>query len=172
MDAMRATYGITIQPVNSEEFWETSDALRPVAPAIKRPPGRPRKRRTTDPVSESQLTGNKVKKAFEVTCSKCEKKGHYYKTCKGSPRDPNWQPKKKKARNAKGDNQAIVIPKSGAAPSAVIDPIAKARKHKKKIPRNVTPVTLQQAGVEIPVSQSAPTNEVIVVINITLWLKF
>ncbi|XLS67963.1 hypothetical protein HN51_018986, partial [Arachis hypogaea] len=59
-----------------------------------------------------------------------------------------------------GDNQANVAPKSGVAPSAVLDPVAKAKKHKKKLPRNVTPATLPQIGEEIPVSQFALTNEI------------
>ncbi|MED6190022.1 hypothetical protein PIB30_101689 [Stylosanthes scabra] len=46
MDAMRRTYDIGIKPVNSEEYWEPCDLIRPIAPKIFKPPGRPRKTRT------------------------------------------------------------------------------------------------------------------------------
>nr|XP_029144759.1 uncharacterized protein LOC112710546 [Arachis hypogaea] len=92
MDAVRATYGDSIKPVNSEEFWEETNRLRPEAPIIRRPPGRPTKKRAVDVVAESQMQqqGHKVRKSFQVTCSKCGQKGHYHMTCKGAPANPNW----------------------------------------------------------------------------------
>ncbi|RYR49334.1 hypothetical protein Ahy_A07g035799 [Arachis hypogaea] len=62
----------------------------------------------------------------------------------------------------KGGHQDNVAPKSGAAPSVALDHVAKTRKHKKKLPKNVTPATLPQTGEEIPVLQSAPTNEILI----------
>ncbi|MED6191076.1 hypothetical protein PIB30_112557, partial [Stylosanthes scabra] len=46
MDAIRATYDIHVNPVNSEEFWYPTAGEKPTAPRIIRPPGRPRKKRT------------------------------------------------------------------------------------------------------------------------------
>ncbi|KAL4380901.1 hypothetical protein AHAS_Ahas04G0079800 [Arachis hypogaea] len=45
MDAFRATYGHSISPVNSEEYWEKSGEISSIPPKIKRPIGRPVKRR-------------------------------------------------------------------------------------------------------------------------------
>ncbi|RYQ79318.1 hypothetical protein Ahy_Scaffold6g108045 [Arachis hypogaea] len=41
MDAFRATYGHSISPVNSEEYWEKSGEISSIPPKIKRPIGRP-----------------------------------------------------------------------------------------------------------------------------------
>ncbi|XP_057734851.1 uncharacterized protein LOC130950367 [Arachis stenosperma] len=50
------------------------------------------------PVPSEEFWGDKLKRSFQVTCSKCNEKGHNYKTCKGAPSNPNWKPKKKKAK--------------------------------------------------------------------------
>ncbi|XP_072055380.1 uncharacterized protein [Arachis hypogaea] len=86
MDAFRATYGHSISPVNSEEYWEKSGEISSIPPKIKRPIGRPVKRRRRDPV-EDGAEGNKAKKTFRVTCGKCGETGHNAKTCKGAPKD-------------------------------------------------------------------------------------
>ncbi|XP_025692404.1 uncharacterized protein [Arachis hypogaea] len=86
MDAFRATYGHSISPVNSEEYWENSGEISSIPPKIKRPIGRPVKRRRRDPV-EDRAEGNKAKKTFRVTCGKCGETGHNAKTCKGASKD-------------------------------------------------------------------------------------
>ncbi|RYR73308.1 hypothetical protein Ahy_A02g007663 [Arachis hypogaea] len=101
MDSIRATYAHTMKPVNSEEYWEPTDAPRPLPPPIKRPAHRPKVKRRIDPV-ETEINPNKAKKIFEVTCNKCGQKGHYYKTCTNPAMDPNWKPMTKKERRANG----------------------------------------------------------------------
>ncbi|XP_015960340.1 branchpoint-bridging protein-like [Arachis duranensis] len=97
-----------IKPVNSEEYWTPCDAPRTEPPNIKRPAHRPKMKRNVDPV-EPEMHATKVKKTIEVTCSKCGQLGHYYKTCKNDPKDPNWQPLTKKERRAgKGKGLQIV----------------------------------------------------------------
>ncbi|XP_020960828.1 uncharacterized protein LOC107614626 [Arachis ipaensis] len=85
MDAFRATYGHSISPVNSEEYWEKSGEISSIPPKIKRPIGRPVKRRRPDPVEDGP-EGTKAKKTFRVTCGKCGDTGHNAKTCKGAPK--------------------------------------------------------------------------------------
>ncbi|XP_057730270.1 uncharacterized protein LOC130945577 [Arachis stenosperma] len=52
MDAFRATYGHSISPVNSEEYWEKSGKISSIPPKIKRPIGHPVKRRRLNPVED------------------------------------------------------------------------------------------------------------------------
>ncbi|KAL4392563.1 hypothetical protein AHAS_Ahas03G0357600 [Arachis hypogaea] len=60
MDATRAAYAHTMKPVNSEEYWEPTDAPRPLPPPIKRPAHRPKVKRRIDPV-ETEMNPNKAK---------------------------------------------------------------------------------------------------------------
>nr|XP_025611893.1 uncharacterized protein LOC112705273 [Arachis hypogaea] len=46
MDAVRKTYDLCVNLVNSEEFWEKTDHPKPQPPRIVTPAGRPKKRRT------------------------------------------------------------------------------------------------------------------------------
>ncbi|RYR59261.1 hypothetical protein Ahy_A05g025111 [Arachis hypogaea] len=61
--------------------------MNPIPPKLKRPIGRPVKRRRKDPyeLEASRTNVTKVKKIFKVTCCKCEETDHNYKTCKGAP---------------------------------------------------------------------------------------
>ncbi|KAL4299827.1 hypothetical protein AHAS_Ahas17G0139800 [Arachis hypogaea] len=96
MDAIRKTYDICINPVPSEEFWEPTDQLKADPPKIVRPVGRPVKRRKESATPPAPSDGSKVRRTFQVTCSKCGEAGHYFKTCKGVPKNPNWQPKRRR----------------------------------------------------------------------------
>ncbi|XP_072074904.1 uncharacterized protein [Arachis hypogaea] len=82
-----ATYQHCIQPVNSKEYWEKTNYLKPIPPKLKRPVGRPikRRRKESSETEVSRTDGNKVKKTFRVTCSKCGELCHNYMTCKGPP---------------------------------------------------------------------------------------
>ncbi|MED6184006.1 hypothetical protein PIB30_043190 [Stylosanthes scabra] len=63
MDAVRATYDIHINLVNSEDFWYPTNGPIPIAPRIVRPPGRPRKKRTKAARPPPQpVNGDKPKK--------------------------------------------------------------------------------------------------------------
>ncbi|RYR11302.1 hypothetical protein Ahy_B05g079767 [Arachis hypogaea] len=80
----RATYQPCIQPVNLEEYWDKIEVIHPIPPKLKRPVGRPVKRRRKEP-SENETRDSKMKKTFWVTCSKCRENGNNQKTCKGLP---------------------------------------------------------------------------------------
>ncbi|RYR16037.1 hypothetical protein Ahy_B04g073032 [Arachis hypogaea] len=82
MEAIRKTYDICINPNDP--------------PRIVRPTGRLTKRRKEAIQPRAPTNGHKVRMTFQVTCSKCEEKGDYFKTCKEAPKNPNWQPKRKK----------------------------------------------------------------------------
>ncbi|RYR15462.1 hypothetical protein Ahy_B04g072201 [Arachis hypogaea] len=75
-----ATYQHCIQP-------KKTNYLKPILPKLKRPVGRPvkRRRKESSETEVSRTDGNKVKRTFRVTCSKCGEVGHNYKTCKGPP---------------------------------------------------------------------------------------
>ncbi|XP_025685839.2 uncharacterized protein [Arachis hypogaea] len=94
MDAFRATYEHVMKPVNSEEYWVKTGLLSPDPPIIRRPAGRPtKKKRKADPVEDAR-DGTKGRRTFKVTCQKCGESGHNAKTCKGPPR-PKPPPKNK-----------------------------------------------------------------------------
>ncbi|MED6149532.1 hypothetical protein PIB30_063461 [Stylosanthes scabra] len=68
--------------------YQAAHCCEGIAPApIVRPVGRPRGKRIKNHVD--MIIGNKVKKTCQVICSKCGEKSHYYKTCKGAPKNPN-----------------------------------------------------------------------------------
>ncbi|XP_016191556.1 uncharacterized protein LOC107632386 [Arachis ipaensis] len=99
MDAFRATYAHSISPVNSEEYWDKSGVVSSIPPKIKRPIGRPVKRRRPDAVEDGP-DGTKAKKTFRVTCSKCGDIGHNSKTCKGAPQQGSSSKAKGKKKQA------------------------------------------------------------------------
>ncbi|RYR03257.1 hypothetical protein Ahy_B06g082115 [Arachis hypogaea] len=107
MDVIRATYGDSIKPVNSEELWKETNRLHLEAPNIKRS--------LKDQLRKEVLIGSdkrishKVKEVFQVTCSKCRQKGHYYRTCKGTPVNPNWQPKRKKPKQQPSGESTLTL---------------------------------------------------------------
>ncbi|MED6159205.1 hypothetical protein PIB30_040142 [Stylosanthes scabra] len=161
MDAIRATYDIHVNPVTSEEFWHPTEGPKPTAPRIVRPLGRPRKKRTEAACPPPQpVNGDKVRRTFQVTCSKCGEKGHYYKKCKGAPQSRDWQPKRKKPRmqkaNANAGNTATSARPNAPKPT-IEDVIVRARKQNKKMPKRAhVPATQAE---EILVSQSAPPTD-------------
>ncbi|XP_057756321.1 formin-like protein 5 [Arachis stenosperma] len=61
--------------------------------------------------------GEKLKRSFKVTCSKCGATGHNYKTCKGTPSDLNWKPKTKKAKKGSTSQALTILPLSQSAPT-------------------------------------------------------
>ncbi|MED6133868.1 hypothetical protein PIB30_032331 [Stylosanthes scabra] len=125
------------------------------------------------------MNPNKVRKTFEVTCSKCGEKGHYYRTCKNNPQDPNSKPMTKKERRATNGGAAATASSSqqnntqnqvelhvsndaGNVNNTTLDPIVKAKKNKKKMPKpgvRVKPPKEKPQSDEIPISQSAPNAE-------------
>ncbi|RYQ94357.1 hypothetical protein Ahy_B08g089263 [Arachis hypogaea] len=113
--AARATYQPCIQPVNSEEYWDKIEVINPIPPKLKRPIGRPVKRRKKEP-SENETSGSKVKKTFRVTCSKCGETGHNQKTCKG-PAAPN-----RRSTKLRRTNSGATIPHSARAKQPIVRP--------------------------------------------------
>ncbi|XP_020972487.1 uncharacterized protein LOC110269163 [Arachis ipaensis] len=117
MESIHKTYAHCIKSVPSEEFWVTTDQLRPAPPPIKRPIGRPKVHNRNKDPAEAHIQGDKLKRSFQVTCSKCNEKGHNYKTCKGAPSNPNWKPKKKKAKKTDANTEPLEqLPLSQSAP--------------------------------------------------------
>ncbi|XP_057719130.1 uncharacterized protein LOC130933515 [Arachis stenosperma] len=114
MDAFRATYGHSISPVYSEEYWEKSGEISSIPPKIKRPIGRPVKRRKRDPV-EDGAEGNKAKRTFRVTCGKCGETGHNAKTCKGAPKagtNPKGKVKEKSKEKSTVTQEEVQVSQS------------------------------------------------------------
>ncbi|XP_052111595.1 uncharacterized protein LOC110276038 [Arachis duranensis] len=96
---------------------QVQDYLRPALPPIKRSIGQPKVHNRNKDPAEAHIQGEKMKRSFQVTCSKCNEKGHNYKTCKGAPSNPNWKPKKKKPKKTVDNSQAMVLfPLSQSAP--------------------------------------------------------
>ncbi|XP_072057976.1 uncharacterized protein [Arachis hypogaea] len=118
MESIHKTYAHCIQPVPSEEFWTRTEYTRPDPPIIKRPIGRPKvHNRQKDPAEPMTQQGDKLKRSFKVTCSKCGSTGHNYKTCKGAPSNPNWKPMAKKPKKCSTSQSLAVIPLSQSAPN-------------------------------------------------------
>ncbi|MED6216083.1 hypothetical protein PIB30_004108 [Stylosanthes scabra] len=112
MDSIRATYEHFIKPVNIEHYWTPTYCSMTLPPPIKRPAHRPKKKRRADVAVEKEMNANKVRKTFEVTCNKCGQNGHYYRTCKNPPLDPNWKPMTKKERRAAQGKSTTTTKKS------------------------------------------------------------
>ncbi|MED6146695.1 hypothetical protein PIB30_036931 [Stylosanthes scabra] len=164
--------------------WTPTGAPKTLPPPIKRPAHRPKKKRRVDGVAEREMHANKVRMTFEVTCNRCGQNGHYYKTCKNPPLDPNWKPMTKKERRAASGNSAAtsskakhrnkeVAPQETSHQEVVndaanvvnkqsVDPVERAKKNKKKIPKpgvRVKPPKKKAQTEEIPISQGAPNTE-------------
>ncbi|RYR31590.1 hypothetical protein Ahy_B01g056415 [Arachis hypogaea] len=74
IEAIRKTYDIRINPMNSEEFWEPTDLFKSEAPRIVRSASRPRMNRREAAQPPLPANRNKVRRTFQVTCNKCEKR--------------------------------------------------------------------------------------------------
>ncbi|MED6135668.1 hypothetical protein PIB30_048827 [Stylosanthes scabra] len=96
MPSIHATYKFHILPVPSEEYRTTTKYLKTDPLIIKRPIGRPKIHTRKRDLMEDLIEGDKLKKTFRVTCSKCGEKGHNFKTYKGAPANPNWKTQDKK----------------------------------------------------------------------------
>ncbi|KAI9085819.1 hypothetical protein K1719_032233 [Acacia pycnantha] len=95
MDALHATYEHTLNPVNSHDYWPSSDEPKPLPPQLKRPASRPKKHRRKDPIEDQEKSTTKLKRTHVVKCPKCGQLGHYAKTCKGPD-----APRKSKQKSA------------------------------------------------------------------------
>ncbi|XP_057747820.1 uncharacterized protein LOC130967013 [Arachis stenosperma] len=132
MEAIRKTYDICINPVPSEKFWEPTEQLKADPQKIVRPVGRPIKRRKKSATPPAPTDGSKVRRTFQVTCIKCGEAGHYFKTCKGAPKNPNWQPKRRRTNKGGTSGQAQNKPMH-QRPNPTLEEIrAKLKKHEKK----------------------------------------
>ncbi|KAI9080226.1 hypothetical protein K1719_037620 [Acacia pycnantha] len=120
MDALHATYEHTLNPVNSDEYWPSSDEPKPVPPPLKRPAGRPKKHRRKDPTEDQEKSTTKLKRTRLVKCSKCGQLGHYAKTCKG-PATPRNKQKSAPMSISIETNMHGEIPLSQGGPAPEID---------------------------------------------------
>ncbi|MED6186061.1 hypothetical protein PIB30_063159 [Stylosanthes scabra] len=105
-----------IHPSNRwTEEWACDDPRMTFQRPIVRPKMHTRER---DP-GEDVIEGNKLKKTFRVTCSKCGDNGHNFKTYKGAPAKPNWKPHSRKNRrgaSSSGPPAEIQISQSALPP--------------------------------------------------------
>ena len=75
-------YEPIIEPINGQNMWGPS-GLPPVQPPIKRrPPGRPKKKRTLEP-NEPRSHRKKRGLGISKQCKLCGKLGHNKRSCKG-----------------------------------------------------------------------------------------
>ncbi|XP_052109654.1 uncharacterized protein LOC110275608 [Arachis duranensis] len=87
MEAYRATYMHSLNPIPGEELWEKSEYNRPQAPKTRRMPGNFKKKRRKDAdeepsSSKKSKTATKLKRIYkEFTCTYCGVKGHTKRSC-------------------------------------------------------------------------------------------
>lgn len=83
----RDVYAFKVFPINGRDKWPVSDCpLTLLAPKHHTQVGRPKKKRrkTLEELTEPIVKGSKLRrKGQSVTCTKCKKKGHNSRTCKG-----------------------------------------------------------------------------------------
>ncbi|MED6178630.1 hypothetical protein PIB30_109417, partial [Stylosanthes scabra] len=100
-----------------EAYWTTTAYIKTEPPVIKRPIGRPKVHSRKRDLVEVLIEGDKLKKSFKVTCSKCGEKGHNYKTCKGAPANPAPKTNSRKKRRGESSTQdACDVQVSQSAP--------------------------------------------------------
>ncbi|XP_061359581.1 uncharacterized protein LOC133303653 [Gastrolobium bilobum] len=122
VDALHATYAHTLNPVNSDKYWPSSDEPKPLPPKLKRPIGCPKKHRRKDPSEEQGSNTKKVKRTYATKCPKCGQHGHYAKTCKGPPTTNKGKrlARPENAMNVRiGSSSVDEIPLSQGGPAAV-----------------------------------------------------
>ncbi|KAL4385131.1 hypothetical protein GQ457_15G028750 [Hibiscus cannabinus] len=77
-----AIYSNMIKPIKGPNQWDLVTNMEPILPPIiRRPPGRPTKKRRLEPdeVSNPKLS----KRGQQGNCTKCGKQGHNRRTCRG-----------------------------------------------------------------------------------------
>ncbi|KAK8689355.1 hypothetical protein V6N13_088076 [Hibiscus sabdariffa] len=83
-----AIYSHFITPVRGENQWTHQHGMTEIVlpPILRRPPGRPHKKRRRE-ADEAPSQGGKVsKKGLKISCTKCGGSGHNTRTCKGPVR--------------------------------------------------------------------------------------
>ncbi|KAK9071946.1 hypothetical protein SSX86_008377 [Deinandra increscens subsp. villosa] len=86
MDRWKAVYSYKVYPINGSSLWPKSQVpIIIIPPTHHKPVGRPRKARKRSAIEMEEVTrtGKLSKKGSGGTCSKCKKKGHNSRTCKG-----------------------------------------------------------------------------------------
>ncbi|MED6219177.1 hypothetical protein PIB30_033385 [Stylosanthes scabra] len=162
MESIHATFKHSINHVPSEQYWVNRDYLRTEAPIIKRPIGRPKvHNRKKDPV-EKLIQGDKLKKSFRVTCSKCGEKGHTYKTRKGAPSNLNWKPRTNKSRKISTPHVELSL--SQSAPQPETNDVASQSQHMlaapaTKRPREKQPIRRKTIRKSPPPSEPPSTSQ-------------
>lgn len=79
-DMYLATYDHTLEPINSEHYWEKTNLPGPLPPVIKVQPGRPKKKR--DSRNDAPADPTKLRRQnTNVFCRYCKEKGHNSRTC-------------------------------------------------------------------------------------------
>ncbi|KAL6532414.1 hypothetical protein OROGR_014384 [Orobanche gracilis] len=146
--------GCFIKPVNSEEYWTETDKPRPEPPKLKRPIGRPKKKRRKDGESEQvpTLSQKKVKRTWQVLCYRCGEYGHMEKKCVGEALPiPARQCRPKKNQEETGE--------VGSIPQPVTDLNEQVENasYTSVVPESITP-THQPTEKLRPIRAPAPTH--------------
>ena len=76
-------YSYFINPIRGTNQWSSDETMEPILPSVlRRPPGRPHKKRRKD-VDEANGKRFKIsKKESKGNCTKCGKPGHNVRTCR------------------------------------------------------------------------------------------
>ncbi|XP_058741902.1 uncharacterized protein LOC131614317 [Vicia villosa] len=89
-------YGFSVSPINGQDMWPKVEVEKPLPPAYKIGPGRPRKLR----IRESWEDGaRKRRPGVAYKCTKCDKFGHNVMTCKSKTQDPDALKRKRKVKS-------------------------------------------------------------------------
>nr|KAJ0212467.1 hypothetical protein LSAT_V11C400187490 [Lactuca sativa] len=84
LSTWKAMYFNKIDPLNERTMWPKSDfPFTLLPPKHKTQVGRPKKKRRRDVDEPNSQAGRLSRKYLAVTCSKCHKKRHNSRTCKG-----------------------------------------------------------------------------------------
>lgn len=79
----REAYKYGLPPLNGERMWPTAEGFPIIPPAVKKMPGRPKKKRKRNPLEEDPKNPSRLRKTgVRMTCQKCYQIGHNRRSCK------------------------------------------------------------------------------------------
>ena len=85
-DKYLVTYSYFLQPLNGQNMWPKTNFVPPLPPVVRRPPGRPKRKRRRDE-DETQIPhqGRLRRTGTMIRCEKCNLIGHNSRICRGKP---------------------------------------------------------------------------------------
>lgn len=94
VDTYYAIYAFGLPPLNGEKMWPVAQGYPVIPPAVKKMPGRPKKKRKRDPCEENPKNATKLRKnGVRMVCQNCFQAGHNKRGCKNQavPKPPPAQ---------------------------------------------------------------------------------